>query len=742
LKKLENLSPKQYKTFLEANHRINVWVGAVRSGKSFVSLMRFLQYIRTGPHGDLMIVGKSQDTIKRNILSELQFLMGSDMRVYEGKREMHLWGRTIHLVGASDERASQKIQGATLAGAYVDELTLIPESFWIMLLSRLSVPGAKVFATTNPDSPFHWAKRNLLEREGEIDLKSWQFFLDDNPSLDEAYKTNLKREYRGLWYQRYIEGKWVLAEGTIYDFFDPKLHCIDFPPSHNPKFYLVGVDYGTSNPCAFSLVGYNDDHFPNMWVEKEYYYDSAKHMRQKTDTEYAQDLERFVDNLRAPVKAIYMDPSAVSFRLECRRHGIRNIIEGNNDVLDGIRFVSSLLSNGTLKVCANCKNMIQEFGSYTWNTAAKERGEDKPNKHSDHCFIAGTPVSTDRGKFPIEVIKVGDKIITPIGTKKVLKTFKHEVNNLLKLNIFGREITCTPNHNFFTLHGWKQALELNNSDIFLLNLKCPNQNSLYLKESSIEGIYPPKMPLIENTLERIKRIALEDMDISIEMFGNSTMGTYPKDTIFITSTEIPQTMILATSNLWKLLNTYPILAKILQKNKNKLEKNISIGLDLLQKNGISHRKDLSGIENTQEKHLPGLKASPILKHANNVVNNSNLKPNGESFVRITVKAPTDEQISLILSLEFAQYVVRNLTATNIATKSAVQSLVIKNIAEKNEVYNLTIEDMHVFYVDDILVLNCLDNLRYALFSHFGKYLGSENRMGKEDLMLLRRRHGY
>ena len=381
---IQEMSQKQKISLVESDARINLWVGAVRSGKSFSSLWRWIKYIMKGPQGDLMIIGKSADTIKRNIVSEIMDFLGIDVRYYEGKRELHLWGRKIYLVGANDERAVQKIQGSTLAGAYVDELTLIPEAFWIMLLSRLSIPGAQVFATTNPDSPFHWVKKNLIDRSDELDFKMWDFLLEDNPSLDEHYVANLKKEYRGLWYQRYIKGEWVLAEGTIYDFFDQKLHVLDFTPTHNAEYYLCGVDYGTTNPAGFTLIGFNPNHYPNMWVEKEYYWDSVKQHRQKTDTEYAEDLVKFIEGV--PVRGVYIDPSAASFKTELQRQGVRNILDADNEVLDGIRFVSNLLANGTLKVCKRCKNLIDEFGTYTWSSKSRKLGEDKPQKANDHLL--------------------------------------------------------------------------------------------------------------------------------------------------------------------------------------------------------------------------------------------------------------------------------------------------------------------------------------------------------------------
>ena len=337
-----------------------------------------------------MMVGKTNTSIYRNVIKPMVELVGADAQYYSGKQEMHLWGRTIYIVGANDERAQGKIQGSTLAGAYVDEASLIPESFFKMLLSRLSIPNSKLFCTTNPDSPFHWLKTDFIDRKDELNAQndsearhvaSWPFLMDDNPSLTEDYKRQLKREYKGLWYKRYIEGQWVLAEGTIYDFFDTDLHTIALPPSP-ALYYVVGVDYGTTNPTAFSLIGYNPNSFPNMWLEKEYYYDSRKKGRQKTDSEYADDLKKFIRGYI--VKAIYLDPSAASFKAELRKQGVDKLFDADNEVLDGIRFQSLLLSNGTYKICKNCTNAIKEYSQYRWDEKSVKLGEDKPLKENDH----------------------------------------------------------------------------------------------------------------------------------------------------------------------------------------------------------------------------------------------------------------------------------------------------------------------------------------------------------------------
>ncbi len=373
------LSPKQIQSYNESNSRLNIWEGAVRSGKSFASLLRFIKFIRYGPPGRGLITGKTQDTVKLNVILPLQDLLGTDLQYKAGTREVILWGRQLYVVGASDERAETKIRGTTFAGAYADELTLIPESFFKMMLSRLSVDGAQLFGTTNPDSPFHWLKKEYLDRK-DLDMSLFKFNMEDNPSLTEIYKNNLKKEFAGLFYERYIEGKWVLAEGTVYDFFDASLHVINSIPG-NADYYIISIDYGTSNPTVFSLIGYSDRTYPRMWLEREYRWDSRKEMKQKSDYEYALDLKEFVSNKK--VVGVYVDPSASSLKVELQRLNLP-VFDANNDVLSGIRYHGMLLQNGDFKICSNCKYSIEEYGTYRWDDKAQQRGEDKPLKQNDH----------------------------------------------------------------------------------------------------------------------------------------------------------------------------------------------------------------------------------------------------------------------------------------------------------------------------------------------------------------------
>jgi len=378
---------KQLDSILDSTARINVWQGSVSSGKTISSLIRWIEFCNNGAKGNLLMVGKTERTLKRNVIDVLsEILDGSNSLITRtGSGEIQIGNRTIYIVGANDERAEAKIRGLTLAGAYGDEVTLWSESFFNMLLSRLRVPNAQLFLTTNPDSPNHWLKKKFLDRETELDITNFAFELDDNHTLDQKYVDSLKAEYAppsSLWYRRFINGEWVMAEGAVYDCFDR----LDNVVSELPKMreYYVGVDYGTTNPLAALLVGEGVD--DQLYVIKEYYYDSKIGQKQLSDAEYSRELLNFLDGY--DVRKIFVDPSAASFITQLWRDNHLGVTKANNNVQDGIRIVYNLIGSRKLKIHSSCTKLIGELESYVWDVKSQERGEDKPLKRNDHAVDA------------------------------------------------------------------------------------------------------------------------------------------------------------------------------------------------------------------------------------------------------------------------------------------------------------------------------------------------------------------
>jgi PBSX family phage terminase large subunit len=381
------LSPKQFDSYETCNARLNIWEGSVRAGKSYASLWALVKMAKEAPEGNLVIIGRTNSTIKRNIIDELLNFPLKECKYFGGtKQELHLDGRVFYCIGANDERAELKLRGATFSGAYVDEITAIPESVFKMLLSRLSRPGSKLLGTTNPDSPMHWLKKDYLDRAAELNIKIFKFKMEDNPSLTKDYIDALKKEYQGLWAKRLIDGEWCLAEGAIFPFFDEKLHTIANPPGY-AKVSFVGVDIGFSNPTAFVLLSYNDETYPKLWIEQEYYHD-AKKGTELTAADYAENLSRFVYGRN--VRFIYVDPSAAAFKADLRKVNLYGAAMGetDNDVEQGIQSLASFIAAGDLKICRNCVNLIEEIQGYCWDTKASERGLDKPIKKRDHAIDA------------------------------------------------------------------------------------------------------------------------------------------------------------------------------------------------------------------------------------------------------------------------------------------------------------------------------------------------------------------
>jgi len=413
------LSRKQVVSIVEAQRtpQLALWTGAVAAGKTVASLLAFLIAIVDAPHSGLVVmVGRTLQTIERNLLDPLQ-----DERIFgafaphihhtAGSNTAVILGRTVHLIGASDVRAEGRIRGATIALGYIDEATLLPESFWVMMMSRLRVVGAKLFATTNPAAPSHWLRRDYILRAADVGMLHWHFTLDDNPGLPPGFVDRLKRQHVGLYYRRFILGEWIAAEGSIYSMFDPDRHVVDIvPPVHT--WLCAGIDYGQTHPFHATLLGIGTDRPPGgpaqdcLYAVSEFRWDSRQQHRNLTDPEFSGKIRDWLNATRFPGTRLYgprpqylvIDPSAASFKVQCTQDGW-SIADADNSVLDGIRVVSSLLALERLKFSrTGVPALLNELPSYAWDDKASERGEDKPIKAADDgCDSLRYGVKTTQG---------------------------------------------------------------------------------------------------------------------------------------------------------------------------------------------------------------------------------------------------------------------------------------------------------------------------------------------------------
>ncbi len=361
--------------------------GSVRSGKTVSMALGFMLWSMECFQGQrFALCGKTIESLRRNVTALLpQWLEGIcrfEERRSENRITVYMDDRhnDYYLFGGKDEGSYALIQGMTLAGVLFDEAALMPRSFVEQALARCSVEGSRFWFNCNPEGPEHWFYRNWICRAGERNLLYLHFTMQDNPALSPAIRRRYEGLYAGVFRQRYVLGLWVAAQGQIYDMFDPNRHMVRQLPALGGERY-VSVDYGTQNPTVFLLWQQGEQ--GSWYCVKEYYWSGREQMRQKTDGEYADDLDAFLEGTRP--RAVVVDPSAASFIALLRQRGYA--IQGaDNQVLTGIRRTGELLQEGKLLFAEGCVNTRREFLSYVWDESGG--GQDRPVKENDHCMDA------------------------------------------------------------------------------------------------------------------------------------------------------------------------------------------------------------------------------------------------------------------------------------------------------------------------------------------------------------------
>lgn len=386
------LSPKQEQAMLLLKNgslrRLNIFEGSVRSGKTHISMIMWAFWVACSPKDKAYLMsGKTLTTLKRNVLEPLKNLLGDCFSYNVSKKEGELFGRRVYLEGAANAEAESKIRGMTLMGAYCDELTLFGKEFFVMLLSRLSESGAKLFATTNPDTPAHWVKRDYLDNP-RVDLLSIKFTLDDNVFLPKKYVESLKSEFCGVFYDRFILGKWVAAEGRVYESFSSanvlSSKEIESRLAENRLITAaIGVDYGgNGSASAFVLVG-ADAGFKNLYVLSELY-DKRNRSAESLISNFSEFVER--EKKRFPMlKSAYCDSAEQllikSFRQVVRTSGVEVKNALKKPINTRINMLNRLIAGGRFFVCAECPHVIEALNGAVW---------DERNVHKDVRLDNGT----------------------------------------------------------------------------------------------------------------------------------------------------------------------------------------------------------------------------------------------------------------------------------------------------------------------------------------------------------------
>ena len=359
--------------------------GAVRSGKTSCMGLSFMIWsMGTFDGRSFGLCGKTMISLRRNLIAELLMRaekLGFTVRenVSKNYMDVEFGGRRnrYYLFGGKDEASASLIQGVTLAGILMDETALMPRSFVEQAVARCSVTGSKLWFNCNPDNPYHWFKREWIDKAGEKNLLYVHFVLRDNPSLSAEVIRRYERLYSGAFYERFVLGRWSAAEGLVYPMFDEdKYVCTELPAEY--ERYAVSCDYGTVNPSSFGLWGLSG----GIWYRMaEYYHDSSREGIRRTDEEHYEGLEQLAGGRE--VDYVVCDPSAASFIQCIRRHGRFRVVQARNDVVSGIRRTQDMIRSGGIMISAGCEDILREFKLYRWEEGS---GRDQPIKENDHAM--------------------------------------------------------------------------------------------------------------------------------------------------------------------------------------------------------------------------------------------------------------------------------------------------------------------------------------------------------------------
>lgn len=380
--------------------------GAVRSGKTLCMSVSFITWAFSAfSDCSFALCGKTIASLRRNVVTVILPVLrelGFECSEKHSRNLIEIsYGGVMNrfwLFGGKDEGSAALIQGMTLAGVLLDEVTLMPRSFVEQALARCSVDGSKLWFNCNPEHPMHWFHEEWVKKHREKNCFYLHFTMKDNPSLTPSIIRRYEKLYSGAFYERFVLGRWVAAQGCVYPMFSQEKHVVD-PPDSFERYY-ISCDYGTVNPSSFGLWGENG----GKWYRiKEYYFNSRVEGSQRTDSEHYSALCDLAGALR--IEAVIVDPSAASF-IECiRRAGRFKVIPAQNDVIDGIRRVSDCLKEQKILFSPECRDAIKEFGLYRWEENAVKDAVRKENDHAmdDIRYFVSTVVNgqEDGGFFAI-----------------------------------------------------------------------------------------------------------------------------------------------------------------------------------------------------------------------------------------------------------------------------------------------------------------------------------------------------
>lgn len=353
--------------------------GAIRSGKSVAMSLGFVIWAMSEFSAcNFAMCGKTIGSFRRNVLFWLKLMLRSrGYSVNEQRTENLVIVRRgnvdnyFYVFGGKDERSQDLIQGITLAGVFFDEVALMPESFVNQATGRCSVNGSKFWFNCNPGSPSHWFKKNWIDCCEDKRLLYLHFTMEDNLSLSEAVKERYRGMYSGVFFERYILGKWKAADGVIYRLFadDPERFILDDVPE-DIFIGTMGLDFGGNGSAhAGCLVGITRG-YRSIVILDEYYRKEVIDPETLTD-DVCGFIQRSQSECRAP--SIWCDSAETTLIKGIRTAvysrripvEVRNARKGA--IIDRIRLCDMLMSQGRFFILRRCKRTIAALSEAVWD---------------------------------------------------------------------------------------------------------------------------------------------------------------------------------------------------------------------------------------------------------------------------------------------------------------------------------------------------------------------------------------
>lgn len=483
--------------------------GAVRSGKTWAMITGFILWSQSRfSRRNFIVAGRTIGSLTRNVVMPMLTILGQELgfpfEYNRGNGFVRVGTNTYWLFGASSEQAQDVIQGMTAAGCLLDEVALMPRSFVDQALARCSVDGAKFWWNCNPSYPTHYVKKDFIDKAREKHLLVMKFDMGDNPTLSESVRQRYERMYSGVFYDRFIRGLWVVAEGLVYQDFREDTMCAELPAEDVQRSpHVLSIDYGITNP--FVAID---------WVIKagvayavdEYCFNSQAEGYRRTDEEHYEALKKWMG--KRYVELVVIDPSSSSF-MECMaRHGEWDYRGADNAVIEGISNTMTALKQHGLFIGRKCERLLSELGLYRWNERKKHEEVVKEDDHA--CLVGSTMIETDGGAVRIdELVGTSGRVWSYDNGETVLKGYRdvaltgfEETYEVVLED--GRTVECTGNHPFLTGSGWKRCDSLTCSDRIIdvsHNVERTKHDRFSSQTSTANGVSAVKVARVRRTGE-------------------------------------------------------------------------------------------------------------------------------------------------------------------------------------------------------------------------------------------------